>query len=234
MEIRNSDIKKLLFFLIMSILCLFAYPSSFSKDSVSYNKGLSVGMNLSSMGLGISLSKSISRRIDVRLNGSYLDYLYDLSKQSTELQGNFGLRLGVVGGFLDFYVLRFLHLTGGVSYNLTKVSILGQLNKSISIGDILLEPEEIGKLEVTIAPGWKVSPYLGFGMNFRRRKHFNFGLEFGAFFQGPPSVTLNATGMLTPTASKDQELLMEKNISPLIYYPYISLRFSYHLKSGLR
>jgi hypothetical protein len=176
------------------------------------------------------MSKSISKRFDVRINGSYLGYSYDLSKLSTELQGNADLRLGVVGGFLDFYIFRFLYLSGGASYNLTRVTILGQLNKSINVGDIQLEPEDVGTLEVAITPGWKANPYLGFGLNFRRKKQFNMGLEFGVFFQGPPSVKLQATGMLTPTASEEQERLMEKNISPLIYYPYVALRFSYHLK----
>jgi len=220
--------------IILFISGLSAYSSSFSRDSVSYKRGFSVGMNLSSMGMGVSLTKGISKRFDVRLNGSYLGYLYDLSQQSAELQGNAGLRLGIVGGFVDFYLLRFLHLSGGVSYNLTRISILGQMNKSISVGDIMLEPKDIGELNVAMTPGWKVNPYLGFGMNFRRQKHFNFGLEFGVFFQGPPSVSLNTTGMLTPTGSKEQEQLMEQNISPLVYYPYIALRFSYHLKSGQR
>lgn len=191
-------------------------------------------MNISSTGPGIFVSKSIADRFDVRLNASNMWYSYDLSKLSTELQGNADLRLGVVGGFVDFYLFRFLYLSGGVSYNLTRVGILGQLNKSIFVGDIQLEPEDVGEISVEITPGWKTNPYLGLGLNFRHTKHFSFGIEFGAFFQGPPEVKLHATGMLTPTASAEQESLMEQNISPLIYYPNLALRFSYHIQSRKR
>lgn len=209
---------------------LSGYTSPSSKDSVLYSSGISAGLNLSTMGLGISVTKSITKRFDVRLNGSYSGYTYDINKLSSDLQGDARLVLGGAGSFLDYYVFRFFYLSGGASYNLTKVTIQGQLSDSINIGDILLEPKDIGDLNVAITPGWKVNPYLGLGFNFRRQRNFNIGLEFGVFFQGSPAVTLQATGMLTPTGSKEQELLMEKNIAPLIYYPYISLRFSQHIK----
>ena len=222
--------KKHLFFYLFLLWGLSSFSNSFKNDSVAYKNGISAGINLSTMGLGVSITKNISKRFDFRLNGSYSGYSYDINKLSSDLQGNARLKLGVAGCFLDFYLFSFLYLSGGASYNMTEVSIQGQMSKAINIGDILLEPADIGELNVAITPGWKLDPYLGFGLNFRRHKPFNLGVEFGVFFQNSPAVSLQATGMLSPTGSKEQELLMEQNISPLIYYPYISFKFSYHLK----
>lgn len=230
MKFESANIKIYLFLLLICLSGLTGYTSPLSKDSIGYTSRISAGLNVSTMGLGLTVTKSITKRFDVRLNGSYSGYTYDINKLSSDLQGDARLVLGSAGTFLDYYIFRFFYLSGGASYNLTKVTIQGQLSDSINIGDILLEPKDIGNLNVAITPGWKVNPYLGLGFNFRRKRNFNIGLEFGVFFQGPPAVTLQATGMLTPTGSKEQELLMEQNIAPLIYYPYISLRFSHHIK----
>lgn len=229
MKFEPDTIKIYLFVLLIGLSGLRGYASPSEKDSVRYTSGISAGLNVSTMGPGLSVTKRITKRFDVRLNGSYAGYTYDINKLSSDLQGDARLVLGGAGTFLDYYVFRFCYLSGGAAYNLAKVTIQGQLSDSINIGDILLEPKDIGNLNVAITPGWKVNPYLGLGFNFRRQRNFNVALEFGVFFQGAPAVTLEATGMLTPTGSKEQELLMEQNIAPLVYYPYISLRFSQHL-----
>ena len=215
---------------LFSITCLSAYSGTVRKDSLSINRGIRVGFDVSTLGVGGTITKNISKRFDIRLNGSYLGYLYDISKLSTELNGDARMKVGAVGTCVDFYVFRFLYLSGGVSYNFTSVNLQAQMKESISVGDILLEPQDIGSLQVTISPGSKFDPYFGGGITFRRQKKFNFGLELGLFLQGPPDVKLQANGMLEPTASPEQEQIMEKNISPLIYYPYVSFRFSYRIK----
>ncbi len=230
MKINYPKRYRYFFILLIAFSGLSAHAGTFGKDSLSFTKEIYAGMNFSTMGLGVSISKSITKRIDFRLNGSYFGYTYDINKLSTEIQGDAGLRVGVVGSFMDYYIGRFFYLSAGASYNLTKVKIKGQLKESIEVGDILLDPVDIGALDVDLAPGWKVNPYLGLGLNFRHRKKLNLGLDVGLFFQNSPDVTLRATGMLEPTASMEQELLMEKNISPLIYYPYISLRLAYRIK----
>ena len=182
------------------------------------------------MGVGVTLTGRISKRFDLRLNGSYLGYTYDVNKLSKDLQGDARLKVGGIGSCLDFYVFRFLYLTAGISYNLTAINVNAQDAKSVSVGDIVLEPKDIGLLFAKITPGYKIEPYFGGGLNFRRRKKLNYGIEFGLYLIGPPKVNLLATGMLEPSASKAQEQIIEKNIAPLIYYPNISFRISYRLK----
>jgi hypothetical protein len=215
---------------MISLKCICGYSNPVSKDTTLINKGIYTGLTFSTMGYGVTVTKKISGRLDIRLNGSYLGYTYDVNKLSKELQGDVHLKVGSIGGNIDFYVFRFLYLSGGIYYNLTAITIQAQKAESINIGDILLEPGEIGSLQAEITPGSKLDPYFGAGFNVRRDKKLNFGIEFGLFLQGAPHVKLRATGMLEPTASPEQEKIMENNISPLIYYPNISLRISYRIK----
>ncbi len=208
----------------------FAYPGYEAKDTILVKKEILVGLNLSTMGFGGTVTKNISSKLDIRLGGSYLGYSYDVHKLKAELQGDARLKVGAIGLNADYYIFRFFYLSGGLSYNLTTVTVHALKAQSMNVGDIVLDPQDIGTVEAQITPGSRIEPYLGGGFSFRRNKKLSFGVEFGLFFMGAPKVKLNATNMLEPTASVEQEKIVEKNISPIIYYPNISLRLSYRIK----
>jgi hypothetical protein len=216
--------------LLFSSNCSYAFSDPDGKDSTIFNREIQLGLNISTMGIGGSVTKNLASRLDLRLNGSYLGYNYDVHKLKIELQGNARLNVGTIGLNVDYYIFRFLYLSGGFSYNLTNVTVHALKAESMNVGDIVLNPQDIGTVEVVITPCSKFDPYLGGGFSFRRDRKLSFGLEFGLFFQGAPKVKLKATGMLEPTASREQEKIIEKNISPLIYYPNISLRLSYCIR----
>ena len=216
--------------LILILNYSFAYSNQLVKDTVSIDKSIFLGPDVSTMGIGVSMTKVLSRHWDLRVKGSYGGYSYDVNKLSKDLTGNAGLRVGSVGMNIDYYLFHFLYLTGGICYNFMNVDVQAEDAKSVNIGDIVLEPKDIGTIRAQIAPGLKIEPYGGIGFNIRRSKKLNFGVEFGLFLMGPPNVKLGATGMLTPSANAAQEQIMEKNISPIIYYPNISFRILYRIK----
>ncbi len=216
--------------LILVLNYSFTYSNQVTKDTVLVDKGIYLGPAISTVGIGVSVTRNISRHWDLRLNGSYLGYSYDVNKLDKDLQGNARLKVGAVGMNVDYYVLRFLYITGGIYYNFTSIDVQAEDAKSVNIGDIILEPKDIGIIKAKIAPGLKIEPYWGIGFNFRRAKKLNFGVEFGLFLIGPAKVKLGATGMLTPSANTAQEQIIENNISPLIYYPNISFRILYRIK----
>lgn len=234
MKLSRRKLLRYLLFLVFVLLKLSISANSAYRDSLPSRNGISAGLSFSTMGLGVSATRSISNRFDIRFNGSFAGYTYDIRKVSTDLQGDANFRFGIAGFFTDFYPSRFFYLSGGMVYNFTKVSMVGQSSQAIEIGDIVMEPDEVGNLGVEITPGWKLNPYLGLGINSRNHRPINVGMEFGVFFQNSPDVNLTASGMLSPTANSDQEQLMEKNISPLLYYPYFSLRISYFIKFRVR
>lgn len=226
----NRKVIKWITVSLISLISFSAQASPAGKDTLGIKHDMHAGLYVSTMGFGGSVTRKIVRRLDVRLNGSYLGYTYDIHKISKDLQGDAVLKVGTVGGNVDFYVFRFLYFSGGLSYNLTNVALKAEKAESLNVGDIVLEPKDIGTLSVVITPGSKIDPYFGMGFNFRREKNLNFGIEFGLFLQGAPKVKLQATGMLEPTASAEQEQIIEQNISPIIYYPNVSLRISYRIK----
>ena len=97
-------------------------------------KELYAGSDFSTVGLGVSVTKQISRRWDFRFNGSYFGYSYDVHKLDKDLQGNARLNVGAIGGNIDFYLLRFLFLSGGMSYNLTTIHVHALDANSVTIG----------------------------------------------------------------------------------------------------
>jgi len=228
LRLRNTVIG--ITILLFSVKSSFAHPGNETEDTLKLKKEILVGLNLSTLGLGGCVTKNLSSRLDLRLNGSYLGYNYDVHKLKSELQGNASLKVGAIGLNADYYVFRFFYFSGGLSYNFTSVTVHALKAQSMNIGDIVLDPQDIGTVEAVISPGSRFDPYLGGGFCFRRNKKLSFGIEFGLFFQGAPKVKLNATGMLEPTASVEQEKIIEKNISPVIYYPNISFRLSYRIK----
>jgi hypothetical protein len=217
--------------ILISLNGAYGHSVPAAKDTVTvWNNEFYAGLNISTMGMGATLTKNITRRLDVKLNASNLGYSYDINKLKSELMGDAPLKVGAIGIGVDYYVWRFLYFSGGLTYNLTHVTIHAQKAESINVGDIVLEPGDIGTMIAEITPGTRFNPYLGGGLNFRRDKSLNFGIEFGLFFTGAPHVKLQATGMLEPSASPEQQQIIEQNISPLIYYPNISLRLSYRIK----
>lgn len=216
--------------LLFSLKSSFAYPGNEAEDMIKPKKEILVGLNLSTLGLGGSVTKNLSSRLDLRLNGSYLAYNYDVHKLKSDLQGDARLKVGAIGLNLDYFIFRFFYFSTGLSYNLTTVTVHALKAQSMNVGDIVLDPQDIGTVEAQIIPGSRIDPYLGGGFCFRRNKKLSFAIEMGLFFQGAPKVKLTATGMLEPTANVDQEKIIENNISPVIYYPNISLRLSYQIK----
>lgn len=209
--------------------CSFSYSRN-ADDSTQVNKGLVIGLNLSTIGIGAGVTKNINKRLDVRINGSYFGYTYDIHKLNKSLKGDARLKAGVFGFNADYYVLHPLYITGGLYYNFTSVEVVAQDAEVLNVGDVVLQPKDVGIVEVKITPGSKIEPYLGMGMTFRRAKKISFGFELGLFLQGAPKVKLLASGLLKPTASPEQAKIIEKNISPLIYYPNVSFRISYRIK----
>ena len=119
----------------------------------------------------------------------------------------------------------------GTTFNFSKISLSGILKEPVLVGDIEMTPNEIGQVHAEIVPNNFISPYLGFrfGQSILSSKKILLNCDLGILIHGKPQVSLSADGMLAPTASKEQELIIEKNISPLSSYPIISFSVSYIL-----
>ncbi|NOY95467.1 MAG: hypothetical protein GXO81_03650 [Chlorobi bacterium] len=189
----------------------------------------SLGVNVSTFGPGVDLSKPLSEKVNLRIGYNYFSYDYPLAKLDNELQGDAVLQVGGPSVSIEYYIFRKLYLSGGLKYNQVNVGINGQMSESVFIGDIEMYPEEIGNVSLSLGPEYRIVPYagLGFGGGITNRRRVSLAFELGVFYHGKPQVSLTTTGMLEPTSSKEQEALIEKNISPLEFWPVITFRLSY-------
>jgi hypothetical protein len=120
-------------------------------------------------------------------------------------------------------------LSGGIIYNMNEIALNGYPNKSITIGDMEVQPEQIGSLDFKVKPGSSLTPYIGIGLgrSLSKNKVVSFAVEAGAAFHGKPKVELNATGMLEPTGSEEQRQILEDNLSSFSIYPMLNFQLSF-------
>ncbi len=190
-----------------------------------------LGLSVSSFGPGTFLTYHYSDYLKFKANVSYFNYNYSLNELVDDLQGTTKFRVGGLGIYSEFSLLKFLYLSGGVTTNFTSIGAKGKMAESVMIGDIEMTPDDIGELDVKITPSWLLCPYVGFGLERRLNasRRMGYSLEIGTYFQGSPDVEMEATGMLEPTASEEQEMIIENNIKPIDFWPRIAINLTYKL-----
>ncbi|MCK4408256.1 MAG: hypothetical protein KAV44_11315 [Bacteroidales bacterium] len=195
-----------------------------------FSPGWAIGIKLGSFGPGIEIVKSFSRSFSIRAGGNYTNIKYNKTYEDLEVDGEAKIKLGAITLLGDWFFAKKIHLTAGVYYNFSEEIIKGTPTKSYTIGKLHIPPDEIGKLEIVITPN-KICPYLGigFGKPISDSKVVSFNFEIGAIYWGSPSTDMTATGMITPTASKEQEKIIDDNMSDFSIYPIITFQLSFKI-----
>jgi hypothetical protein len=201
------------------------YPSWKNRHAI----GLSAGLP----GYGIEYAYNINRSLNVRagfLTFTLNDINTDLEVNGQDINVNANLSSGVYELLLEYQPSsnHAFKLVGGFGYlNKVGVNTLVLLNNDIAFGDLSIDNEDIGDIDVSVS--WSgMAPYIGFG--FGRavpKKRAGFGIEFGAFYAGGPDVTIDASGMLANTSMEEQEL--EDNLASYSWMPRIMGRLVFKL-----
>jgi hypothetical protein len=175
-------------------------------------------------------------------------YSHGFSKDGVSYAGS--LSLQSAEAHYDWFPLGGIHFSPGlIAYNHTKLSVTAGVpgGHTLTLGGVqyLSDPSNpvsgSGKIEVN-----KVAPtfMLGLGNLVRRRgRRFSVNFEVGAAYVGPPQATLNlgggvcaTNGLICRTIASDptvqanvaaEQRKINHVISPLRFYPLISLGFGY-------
>ena len=229
-----------------AIALLFVVLTSF--PTAVAQSGVGIGAKMSTLGAGIEVAAQVTQRMNVRGGFNEFRYSRDFHKSGISYSGELTLRS--VTANLDFYVVGPLHLSPGLLlYNGNRGSADATVTggQTFSLGGVtyLSNPANPvtgnGKLRLN-----KVAPefLIGFGnLVPRSGRHFTVNFEFGAVYQGPPSVKLNLNGSVcTPRGTncvnpaadpivlsniKAEESKLNHDLSPFKFYPVISLGFGY-------
>ncbi|PKP52235.1 MAG: hypothetical protein CVT92_09890 [Bacteroidetes bacterium HGW-Bacteroidetes-1] len=237
-------VKRILGFIVFGLLLLsttnIATAQELAEESVEEpieepnNFGLAAGIKANSMGFGGELIFQVNPKFNLRLGGSYFTYTMDfgsIKELSENVNGESSVNTGGISLLGNYHLSKNFFLSIGGIYNLFEGSIFGIPKNSITVGNIEVEPEDVGRLDINIKPGMLVSPYagLGFGRTISKNKVVSFAVEIGATYWDAPKVSFTTTGMLTPTSSPEQQKQLEENMSWFTIYPLVSFQIGFRI-----
>ncbi|MFP4547280.1 MAG: hypothetical protein ACLFQM_04055 [Fidelibacterota bacterium] len=213
--------------LLISLLCIsLAGAQSFNTDRFA------IGLKVGSLGGGGDLTMRIINPLNVRVGSSFFSFAPDLGEAGTteEYTMDATINLQAIYTLLDYYPFKKsgFHLSTGlyISANTMKSDIYPQ--KTYTIGGDEYTPEKLGDVSMDLNMDG-TCPYIGFGFGNRLNGRSGFGmtLDMGGYYQGAPEAKMSATGLVEPTASADQEKMIEESLAGLTWYPVVSFGINY-------
>ncbi len=195
-----------------------------------FKPGWAISAKATTLGPGLEIVKSFSRTFNIRVGGTYLDYSVSKTFENLKVEGTAAFDLQSYSLMGDIFIIKNFHFTGGFIYNLSEEFISVRPIISFEIGEITVGPEELGSLSIKVTPE-KYCPYfgIGFGNPISYNKVFSLNMEFGVLYHGYPDIDLEASGMITPTASKIQEEIIENNLRAFNFYLFATVQLSIKL-----
>jgi len=201
-------------------------------SSVSYAQGIAVSGRVSTLGLGIEITKSFTETINIRLGGNYFSFSSDGTTDEIDYERDINLRSASIS--TDWFPFEGgFRMSGGLLFNGNGLNSTAKPAVEFNIGDIAYPSIQVGILtgEMNFR---EFAPYLGVGWGNAVGEDKKFGIVFdlGIVFQGSPDVNLSASGLiaLDPTFQRDlaeEEKNLEEEYEDFKYYPVISFGVTY-------
>lgn len=213
------------------------------KHSSERHLSVGLGAKVSTLGIGGEVAFPATPRSNLRFGFQLFNYTRTFNKDGITYRGTLNLRS--VEALYDFFLIGGLRVSPGVLlYNgndfSAKATVPGGKSFTLNNVDYFSDPANpitgTGRLD-----HYKTAPMvlLGFGNLVRGHRHFTVSFELGAAYQGPPRTKLDLAGNVCdasglgcrsissdPTAQSNivtEENKINKNISPLRFYPIVSL-----------
>jgi hypothetical protein len=204
-----------------------AKPEKSNPYSFSFGTGWALGVKAGTAGYGAELSKKLSRSFDLRLGYAMLNtaQAVELDVDKRTLTVDADIALGIPSAKLDWHPgAASFRFTFGAGMPNNTIGLKGKLKDSFTYGEIQVTPDELGIFAMDIK--WNaIAPYvgIGFGRNVPK-KRVSFTVDMGAYHIGSPKVSLNPTGMISPTA--DQASVFEGNLADYKWLPVLNFQFN--------
>lgn len=185
----------------------------------------------STIGFHVEAYRSFGSGLNLHLGGAFFSYKYNTTPGAgDDYSLNADLKLNSYTALVDWlpFESSSFRLTGGISYNNNEPNVMAvpEINKVIG-GDVY-NKDNLGNMEVKLTFN-KVNPYIGigFGNPTGGESGLGFLFDLGVYYQGAPGVKLHADGLLSPSASPEQEAIVANNLNWFKWYPVLSLGLSY-------
>ena len=197
--------------------------------SVSADDNLWLGFKAGTLVLGLEATWRPLPWFDIRAGGNAYDYDDDGSKAGVNYNATLQLETFYATANFRFPLSPF-RVTAGAYSNGNEFQMVSMDSPSFDIGGGNYTQADVGTLRSTTYFE-EVAPYLGFGFDFKVFGKVGLNLDLGVLWQGEPSVTLTADGLLAsdPTFMAELEaerLQLEAEFDNYKAYPVLSLGFS--------
>lgn len=196
------------------------------------NSKVALGASIATTGPGLNLVLGVSRPLSVRLGFEQMAFNvpFSFEENNIDYDADLNFRAGSISLIADYHYFRSLFVSFGAGYNLFRPEIAGVAASDWKYGDIYIPAEDVGKFHFQVEPSHRISPYLGAGIGrkigIKRRAAFS--MEAGVFYQGPPKIAIEATGLLSPTADEahNHSRMLENQFSAWRFYPVAKMGLS--------
>lgn len=192
-----------------------------------------IGLKASTFGIGGEVIKGFGPKFDVRAGYTTMNVKVsqNMDVQGSSIALNGRLSSGGAHLLANYNLAKWFHLTLGAATNSTMLSLSAGANGTLPFEDLQVKPEDVGFLQILLYPSWSISPYagIGFGQTLNRAKRFGFSVELGTFYHSTPQAILIGNGMLNPTASEKNMMVIGKIIAPYTWYPMLNIQLSYRI-----
>jgi len=195
--------------------------------------GIGVGAKVSTLGLGIEITKGFTSTINGRIG--YNSYKFDTSGTESDIDYDADLKMDSVSALVDWHPFSGgFRTTAGVLFNNNKLDMTAKSAVSYDIGGTTYTSAEIGTFGGTVSFN-DVAPYVGIGWGnaVEQGQRLTFALDVGVLMQGSPKVDFTSTGgtlSSDPTFQSDlatEEAQLKNSLKDYDVYPVISLGLAF-------
>ncbi len=221
--------------LLLLLLCTFftaqSQDLSTTKHKTSLYKGLYLGPQASTNGWGLSASYRVNDWFGLRTGYEKLEFPYDFTFEESDIEfnANFDFKTGGVFLLADLNYTKNLYISAGIIVNSFEPTLSGYALSDYEYGDIVIKAEDIGSFKMKIESDLKISPYgaIGYQAYLGKRERMLFNFETGIYYMGPPDITIEADGLLEPTAEQAfaQDEYLESQLDAYKFYPVVKIGF---------
>ena len=201
---------------VLVVLFLCAIPAQ-------AEKGLAISAKAGTLGVGVELTKAITKRSRIRFGLNTLNI--DIEATESNIDYDIDVRLRTASVIFDFHPTKgSFRISAGIFYNGNELDADATGN-NITIGNTTYANASLNarvKFDRT-------APYLGvgWGNTVKKGKRFTHSLDLGVLYQGKADVRLRASAGVSQADLTQEERELEDALDDYKYYPVITYGFSY-------
>jgi hypothetical protein len=206
-----------------------------SNHKTSLYKGFYIGAQASTNGWGATARYAFNDWFSLKTGYENLSvsYNFDFSEYEISYDAKMDYKTGGILLLADFSYTKNLYISAGVILNSFNPELSGVANSDYQYGDITISAEDIGSFNFKAESELKTSPYIGAGYQALggKRDGIVFRFETGMYYMGPPDISIEADGLLAPTADPafGQDEYLEYQFDAYKIYPVIKFSLSFRL-----